>query len=61
MVKHEVCSMCVSITAGFTERKIPRRPPRSRLVSLQEARGEAPEPGPTFPDIDADQRRFSVI
>lgn len=47
--------------AGGTERKIPRRPPRTRLVSLQEARGEAPEPGPTFPDLDADQRRFSVI
>ncbi|KAF4075977.1 hypothetical protein AMELA_G00225080 [Ameiurus melas] len=47
--------------AGGTERKIPRRPPRTRLVSLQEARGEAPEPGPIFPDLDADQRRFSVI
>lgn len=61
MVKQKVCSMCVSITAGGTERKIPRRPPRTRLVSLQEARGEAPEPGPDFPDLDADLRRFSVI
>lgn len=43
------------------ERKIPQRPPRTRLVSLQEARGKIPETPSIALCQDSELRRFSVI
>ncbi|KAL6462274.1 hypothetical protein MHYP_G00286960 [Metynnis hypsauchen] len=47
-----------SAATGGAERKIPRKPPRTRLVSLQEARGEVMDPSPL--DLESEKRRFST-
>ncbi|KAL7835912.1 hypothetical protein SRHO_G00282590 [Serrasalmus rhombeus] len=47
-----------SAATGGVERKIPRKTPRTRLVSLQEARGEVMDPSPL--DLESEKRRFSA-
>uniref|UniRef100_A0AAY5ELJ3 Rho GTPase activating protein 33 n=1 Tax=Electrophorus electricus TaxID=8005 RepID=A0AAY5ELJ3_ELEEL len=48
-------------SVGRVERKVPRQPKRTRLVSLQEARGEVSDTDPAPLDPDWEIRRFSVI